>query len=275
MLGRHQDVGTDIVNRSSICLLTVLFLGQAQAQVLTSIPVSAANDSKAFWGAVMQEFYGGYDKSLKCWIGGDTEKLCMRPHMVSTVANEGGPKHLVAMAGYAVTPDGERADCHACGGKLGLVVLQERDGRLALVARNSLAGDAGSWGTVPPEEAFRVVALGKGNHGWLMEFFYTGQGYTEGGVQVFGAIGDRIVDLGFISTHSDNGGACGEGMADCYVHSYEILTDHGGSTAAFGDLVARKVESSDQDAASAFRIAFSRDELKYIPPEALAAQLGN
>src|SRR5690606_11209350 len=115
----------------------------------------------------------GYDKSLKCWIGGDTEKLCMRPHMVSTVADEDGSKHLVAMAGYAVTPGGGRADCHACGGKLGLVILKEKDGRLALVARNNLADDAGAWGEVPAEEAFRVVDLGQGSHGWLMEFFYT------------------------------------------------------------------------------------------------------
>ncbi len=263
--------------RPSLCLLTALVLGltPARGQVLTSIPSSAASDPKAFWGAVMQEFYGSYDKQLKCWIGGDAENLCMRPHMVATVADDGVAKHLVAMAGYAIGSDGSHAECHACTGKLGLVMLQETGEHLTLLSRNSLADDAGSYGTVPPEEAFRVVRLGQGNYGWLMEFSYTGQGYTEGGVQVYGAIGDRVLDLGFISTHADNRGTCGDGLGECYVYSYEILTDPAASEVPFADLLARKVESTKATAPGSVRIPFSHDDLKYVQPEDLAAALGD
>ncbi|MEP3439619.1 MAG: hypothetical protein ABJN75_22945 [Hoeflea sp.] len=259
-------------------LLCLLMLGfaPARAQVLTSIPSAVADDPKAFWGAVMEEFYGSYDKRRKCWFGTvGSEKLCMRPHLVSTVSINNTPVHFVAMAGYAQDSDGGRAECHGCSGKLGLVVLQQTNERLAVVARNGLADDVGSWGTVPPEEAFRVVGLGPGNHGWLMEFYYTGQGYTEGGVGVFGAIGDRIVDLGFISTHSDNEGTCGEDLGVCYRHSYEILTDPAASGARFGDLIARKLESTNAAAPETIRIPFAEQELKYQMPAALEAALGN
>jgi hypothetical protein len=260
-----------------LCVLLLLLMGTASAaaQTLTSIPSSSADNPKAFWGAVMEEFYGPYDKRLKCWVGSsDSGKLCMRPHFLSSVPQDGAVAHYVAMAGYAIQPQGGRQDCHACPGKLGLVVLRPQNDRLALVSRNSLAEDAGSWGTVPSEEAFRVVRLGQGNYGWLMEFYYTGQGYTEGGVAVFGPIGDRIVDLGFISTHADNSGTCGDGLGACYIHSYEILTDPAGADAPFADLLVRKVENTDEDAAAMFRVAFSQDELKYAAPEALDAALG-
>lgn len=254
---------------------SLMQLAAARAGTLTSI-ASPSDSPKAFWGAVVEEFYGRYDKQLKCWIGkGDAGKLCMRPLLLSSVPGDAGLTHYVAMSGYAIMPEGGRADCHACSGKLGLVILRAQGDRLALVARNRLAEDAGSWGSTPPEEAFRVVRLGKGNHGWLMQFSYTGQGYTEGGVAVFGAIGDKIVDLGFISTHSDNGGTCGDGLGPCYVHSYEILTDPLSSEAQFGDLLARKLENTNADAPAMFRVPFSQDELKYVAPRGLDAALGN
>lgn len=260
-----------------LCVLLLLLMGTASsaAQTLTSIPSSSADNPKAFWGAVMEEFYGPYDKRLKCWVGSsDSGKLCMRPHSLSSVPQDGAVTHYVAMAGYAIPPQGGRQDCHACPGKLGLVVLRPQNDRLALMSQNSLAEDAGSWGAVPSEEAFRVVRLGQGNHGWLMEFYYTGQGYTEGGVAVFGPIGDKIVDLGFISTHADNAGTCGDGLGACYIHSYEILTDPAGADAPFADLLVRKVENTDAGAAPMFRVAFSQDELKYVAPAALDAALG-
>jgi hypothetical protein len=50
-----------------LCVLLLLLMGTASAaaQTLTSIPSSSADNPKAFWGAVMEEFYGPYDKRLK------------------------------------------------------------------------------------------------------------------------------------------------------------------------------------------------------------------
>ncbi|WP_422373463.1 hypothetical protein [Hoeflea sp.] len=261
----------------SLCLSMALASPMpARAEVLTAIPASAVDDAKSFWRATMEEFYGRYDNRRKCWVAnGSSETLCMRPHHLSEVVENGARTFYVAMGGYAVSAEGGRADCHACPGKLGLVILRPEGNRLALVARNNLAVDAGSWGQVPTEEWFRVVQLGRDNHGWLMEFYYTGQGYTEGGVNVFGAIGDRVVDLGFISTHSDNAGTCGDGLGVCYTHSYEILAGSSDADVRFGDLIARNVENTDPDAPGSVRIEFSEDELKYVTPPALSEALGN
>ncbi|WP_417423989.1 hypothetical protein [Hoeflea sp.] len=250
-------------------------LGPVRSQVLTSIPASTVDDAKSFWGAVMEEFYGPYSKRSKCWIGkAGAERLCMRPHLLSSVMVGREVTQFAAMSGHAIQPDGSHAECHGCAGKLGLVVLRAAGNRLALVARNSLFEDIGSWGMAPPEEAFRVVRLGKDNYGWLVESGFTGQGYTQGGVSVFGVLGDKVVDLGFIDTYSDNEGTCGDGLGACYRHSYEIVSDAASGSARFADLVARKLESSDPDATASFTIPFSNDELKYLPPEALSAQLG-
>ncbi|OCW56744.1 hypothetical protein [Hoeflea olei] len=259
----------------AMCLVVTAVM-PARTQVLTSIPAAAADDPKSFWGAVMTEFYGPYDKRLKCWKGTvKQDTLCMRPHVLASVMVDGKPRHFVVMSGYAPGPDGARPDCHACGGKLGLVVLAPAGERLALVARNDLATDAGSWGSTPPEEAFRLVELGKGNYGWLMESAYTGQGYTEGGVSIFGVIGDRVFDLGFIGTYADNGGTCGDGMGACYTHSYEILADPASSAEPFGDLIARKLESTRGDTPDMVRIPYAQDTLRYEMPAALEAALGN
>lgn len=261
-----------------ICqMLWILLLGMApvQAEILTSISSASIDDPKSFWSATMEEFYGRYDNGRKCWVaGGASEPLCMRPHLLSSVIENGGQTLYVAMAGYAMTPEGGRADCHACGGKLGLVVLRPRGDRLALVAKNSLSADVGSWGHVPSEDAFRVVPLGKNNHGWLMAFAYTGQGYTEGSVTVFGLLGDKIVDLGAIPTHSDNAGTCGDGLGTCYSHIYEVFTDPVPGPGLFGDLLVRKVESTSPNAPGSFRVKFSSDELKYVAPESLDAAMG-
>lgn len=259
-----------------VLILCLVLVAPVRAEILTSISSASIDDPKAFWRATMEEFYGRYDSRRKCWVAaGATEPLCMRPHLLSTVIESDVPTLYVAMSGYAITPEGGQADCHACAGKLGLVVLRPRGDRLVLVARNNLSADVGSWGQVPPEEFFRVVELGNGNHGWLMEFYYTGQGYTEGGFGVFGTIGDKVVDLGFISTHSDNGGTCGDGMGECYTHSYEILNDPDASDARFGDLIARKVESTNPGAPGTVRVPFSQAELRYLTPSTLEAALGN
>ena len=256
--------------------IVLVGLAPARADGLTSIPASAPDDPKAFWKAAMEEFYGPYDRGLKCWTAAhDNETLCMRPHLLVRVGTDAAPEHYVAMAGYAVDRDGIRYDCHACGGKLGLAILRPRGDRLELVARNSLAADAGSWGVVPSEEAFRVVDLGQGRHGWLMEFSYTAQGYTEGGTQVFGPIADRIVDLGFISAYSDNRGTCGEDLGVCYTHHYEIVADPQAAGTGFASLLARKVESTRSDAPETIRIEFSEEEQKYLTPERLEAAIGN
>ena len=108
------------------CLVFGLFAVSAvRAETLTSIAASSIDDPKSFWRATMEEFYGPYDNRRKCWVAARaSEPLCMRPHLLSTVIEDGVPTLYTAMAGHAINAEGGHADCHACTGKLGLVVLR-------------------------------------------------------------------------------------------------------------------------------------------------------
>ena len=262
-----------IVRFIGLCVLLAAAT-PASAGVLTGIPGSAVASPKAFWSAVMQEFYGPYSKRQKCWlgtVGGVT--VCMRPHLVNSVAIDGVITHFVVTGGYAPDNDGSRADCHACSGRLGLIVLRDGD-RLELVARNDLAEEVGSWGTIPAEDQFRLQRIGPDAYGWTMRSGYTGQGYTGIGETVYGLVGDKVVDFGFINTHSDNGGACGDGMGACYEHDYELLFDPRQTGNAVSDIIVRKLHSSDPDAPASFAVPFDAAAQQYQVPEAMGDLLG-
>ncbi|WP_420409050.1 hypothetical protein [Hoeflea sp.] len=253
-----------------LCLGAALIaLTPARAEVLTAIPASAVDDPKAFWRATMKEFYGPYDNSRKCWMGTrDGQALCMRPHHLAE-AGEGERRIiLVAMAGYAVESNGGRADCHACGGKLGLVMLKPVGDRIALIATNSLAAEAGSWGRVPSEEAFRQVHFGDDKFGWLMHTNYMAQGHVMEGVIVYGVLEGKIMDLGYVPTAIGMAGSC-DGLQDgvCYSYNYEVDTFPDEANGGFAPLLARKVESRTLDAPDVVSIPFSKDTMKYDPAD--------
>jgi hypothetical protein len=252
------------------CLLAAaLILGIAAAPALagtrTDIPSASVETPREFWRAVMEHFYGGYDRARKCWVGEiDGDRHCMRPHRLDTVSAGGAARHFVVTGGYRIDGDDGPATCHACSGSLGLIVLEDAGGRLELVARNSLVALAGSWGRIPPEESFRLREIGGDRHGWTMETGWAGQGYVYGSVVVYGVSGSDVIQLGHIPVHADNSGYCGEGLPKCFVHDYELVFDPG-PDGSFHDIVLRKTggEAEDPDG---FRVPFDDNALKYQVP---------
>ncbi|PWW03477.1 hypothetical protein DFR52_101158 [Hoeflea marina] len=258
-----------------VAALLALAAGPAVAGVQTSIPASATQSPKAFWAAVMEEFYGPYSTRQKCWLGTvEGKAVCMRPHRLDTVVEGGASRYYLVIGGYELQEGGGRPDCHACAGSIGLIVLGGGSSRLELVARNSLAEPAGSWGEVPGEKQFRLQRIGPAAYGWTMESGYTGQGYTGVGETVFGLVGDKVADLGFINTHSDNSGACGDGMAACYAHDYELIFDIAPGDTRFSDVIVRRLDSTDPKSPASFAVPFNRQTLSYDVPQALSDLLG-
>lgn len=259
-----------------IAAMLALAATPAFAGVQTGIAASTTASPKVFWGAVMEEFYGPYSKRQKCWLGTiEGKTVCMRPHRLDTVVEGGATRFYVVTGGYELDEDGGQSTCHACAGSLGLIVLGDGGGgRLELVARNSLAEPAGSWGTIPDEDQFKLQLIGPQAYGWTMHSGYTGQGYTGEGESVFGVIGGKVADLGFINTHSDNGGSCGDGMGACYAHDYELFFDIKPDDARFSDLIVRKLQSTDPATPASFSVPFNASTLRYDVPEALSDLLG-
>lgn len=253
-----------------IAFLTCVLSGPfaARAGTATPIPASAAASPKDLWRAVMETFYGSYDRRLKCWIGEiEGARQCMRPLKLDIVRSDGRERYFVATGGYPLTEAGGYSDCHACAGSLGLIVLEGGGARLDLVARNSLAEPAGAWGVVPPEESFRLREIGKGQYGWTMESGWSGQGYNVSHEAIFGVSGSDVVELGQIQVHSDNAGTCGEGLGECYVRDYELVFD-AASGADHYDIVLRRLADSTAGPET-IRVPFDTAGLKYAAPDDL------
>jgi len=260
-------------NLACLLILAVALVApplSALAGSRTGISSAAAAEPRKLWAAVMEQFYGGYDKARKCWIGKiGGERQCMYPHRLDTVSEGGTVRHYIVTGGYPMTggrgPDG----CHVCTGSLGLIVLEEAGKWLELAARNSLAEQSGSWGRIAPEENFRLREIGDGRHGWTMETGWSGQGYNLGATVVYGVAGNDVIELGSIPVHADNSGTCGEGLRACYVRSYEVVFDPGAGSSHY-DIVMRKTGEATEGPDS-FRVPFDEAALKYeIPAEAEA-----
>jgi hypothetical protein len=238
----------------------------ASAGTMTDIPLSAAGDPKLLWRAVMEGFYGPYDRASKCWMGTiDGRRHCMRPHKLDAVTTDGRELLFIVTGGYPIGENGGRNDCHACPGSLGLIVLGKTAGGLELIARNSLADETGAWGTVPVEENFRLRKIGDARYGWTMESGWTGQGYHSGWIDIFGISGSDVVEFGSVPIHADNSGTCGDGLGACFVKSYEIVFDEGADGSFYG-IVLRRLEESTEGPAS-FSIGFDPGSLSYEVPE--------
>lgn len=259
-------------NRAYACIaaiaLSLAAAHPAAAGMRTGIPSASIDTPADFWKAVMEHFYGGYDRSRKCWVGEiDGEPHCMRPHRLDSVSSGGAVRHFVVAGGYKIEGNDGPANCHACSGSLGLIVLEEAGGELELVARNGLAEAAGAWGEIPPEENFRLREIGPGRHGWTMQTGWAGQGYVYGSFVVYGVSGSDVIQLGHIPVHADNSGYCGEDMPKCFVHDYELVFGSG-SGGTFHDIVLRKIGGEAEDP-EGFRIPFDETALKYqVPAEA-------
>jgi hypothetical protein len=269
----------------ALCLCaTILAFATSHANAggtVTGIPVTAVDSPREFWGATMAEFYGPYDRNAKCWRGksrdSEAAELCMRPHKMQTVEQGGRTIHFLVFGGYEPGPDGGHETCHACSGRIGMVMLEAGDnGHMRLVARDSLGVAAGGWGDPPPEEAFELRRAGPAdaatpNHVWVMETGYTGQGYTFLNKVVYGAVGDRIEELANIPSGFDDQGNCDNGRnmlteAPCSDFSAELrFRDEPGKPYSDAFLTYSGTDKGEQLNAN-FELPFDGQTMRYSLP---------
>lgn len=244
--------------RSALALF-LLAMAAAPAAAIT-ISADAASNPKTLWKAVMTEAYGPYDAGRKCWIGkSGGNEYCMRPHKLDAV--DGGARLFIAVA----SAQGSADSCHGCGGYLGLLVFDRQpDGSYRLAARNSLFDGAGSWGEVPPEEAFKLTRIGAQAFAWVVELGFTAQGHTGISQIIYVPVGSEVVDFGFIPTHHDD---CGANDV-CGSYTYGLRFEPGTGKEYF-DAIAELASGSDVPKIERrFVIPFDAATRKYVAPEA-------
>lgn len=179
--------------------------GTATAQgYYTGVPYSALNDEKRLWQSIMEEFYGPYDRAMKCWVKpfidpkGVKRPYCMRWLKLDRLPGYPNERLLVVTGGFPIDWKCERGHCddHPSRGAMGLIILDATKPSMTLVARNSLIEPADTYGRVPDETNVDVRQLNaNGTFGWTVEFDqrHGDRWYTY--KIVYGPIGDRIVEL--------------------------------------------------------------------------------
>lgn len=249
-----------------LALFMILAFGSTVHAQQLSLPSGLAAQPRELWQVVMTGVYGPYDKAQKCWVGTrGADRFCMRPHKLDIVKSGGAERLFMAISGSASGAE----TCHSCTGNLGLIVLDNKDGKLTLTAKNGLYDEAGSWGEVPAEDRFTVEKIGPDNFGWVIESGYTAQGVTGGGKEIFGIEGNTVQSLGHISTFLDNCGARADDEDKCDTYEFALSFGPKGSGQYF-DAVAEAIKTDGLAPESRrFDIPFDAAEKKYKVPVAL------
>jgi hypothetical protein len=256
------------------CVLTLVFTalpaGAAELQ-LTTIPSDAGRSDKQLWRGAMAEFYGAYDKKLKCWVStSEGERYCMRPHTLHRVSAGEATHYYISIGGR---PLGDDKECHACPGAMGLIVLTDATKTLGIVARSAPYLEIGSWGHVPPEENVAVHRIGQpANFAWTIADGWMGQGVQATWVDIHGVIGDQVQNIGKLTTGFSDEGNCDNGInmmteEKCTDVSFEPVFQAEDGSTRFGTILLKGSGTwKGAPFAATYRAVFDEAAMSYRMP---------
>ena len=267
---------------AALVLLSLTAPLRSMAQSAT-IPADAASDPKLLWRMVMEDYYGPYDKQLKCWTARmGQDRLCMRPHRLDRVTIKGVEHLFLAIGGPKVDENGEFLSAHVDTGALGLMIFRIDGDALRLVAKNDLNTPVGSFGNVPPEESFAVREIGPNDtYGWVFSDGWVGQGHAISYSNIYAPIGDTIVGIGSLPNHYDNSGNCEAGKVigsetPCTDYSGELLFDSADTSARFFPIILKVTGTREGTTLNqAFTTTFDPGQLTYRKIEGMPEEFAN
>lgn len=222
----------------------------------------------------------GYNQKMQCWLlrEGNDAIYCMKLVQTITVKPEGLPASTyVVLAGSQYDRQFKRVDYHAASGMVGLVKMGATSGGVTQVAYDK-AIPAGSWGDAP-ESIVLFQAGPLGRMGWAIESSYMGQGYLEGGINIYVPFGNAVARVGGVLTVSNNEGACSAEDAksqQCVLQAYEayVTADVSRSEGLLYPLIANvKNEINGKVTRKRVEIPFSIASDRYVPPENMKESL--
>ena len=240
---------------------TALWLGSAQAWAL---------DADAATKQLMQEQYGAYSAGAKGWPAkSDGVAFVMKVIQSRKVSTPYGERLYVFAAGDMASKDAG----HVSPGLAGAFVLEEKDGKVSLVAgiKNMTYG---AFGTAPDKVS--LVQLGPDHYyGWVYESGYTAQGYTSSYNDVLAPRGKSVAKLAGIVSHLDNEGAkpCDEKetKAECENLEYALKVDTVRSDVKVYPLIVTRtgIKAGKKTKPEVTRVEFDEKKWKYTLPETL------
>jgi hypothetical protein len=113
---------------------------------------------------------------------------------------EAGGKFYVATS--AVPKVSEQYKCHACVAALGGAVYDRANGAWKLEAANPAAIYGGGWGE--PPVGLELRRCGERTYCFVVEDGFTGQGYTDVSLKIYGPVGASLRGLLAVPAESDD-----------------------------------------------------------------------
>lgn len=95
--------------------------------------------------------------------------------------------------------------CHACLAALGGAVYRRANGVWKLEASSPAAAFGGGWGG--PPSGIEVRSCGPRTYCFVVENWFSGQGYSDSSLKIFGPVGSSVQSLLSVPVESDNDGA--------------------------------------------------------------------
>lgn len=236
-----------------------------------SIPADAAKQPKVLWRMVMEEYYGPYDKALKCWKARiSADHVCMRPHRLDQIQIKGVNHFFLVIGGPFLDENGQPREAHVDSGAMGLIALKENGRSLKLVAKNDLHSPFGTFGSLPTEDQFSIREIGPNEtYGWVATSGWMGQGHVITSSTIFATVGDTVVSIGNIPNHYDNMGNCENSKimgseTPCTDYSSTLLFDSSDQTSRFYPIIV-KVQGTREGVVidQTFTTKFNAGKLSY------------
>ena len=231
-----------------------------------------ALDAEAALKQLMHEQYGAYSTSAKGWpYAADGTSYVMKVIQSRKIATPYGDRLYLFAAGSVV-----KGGSHAQSGLAGAFVLEEKEGRVSLVA-GSKAMPYGSFGDAP--DSVQLMQFGPDHYyGWLYQSGYTGNGFTSSYNDVLLPKGKGVAALASIPSHMDNEGVtpCDDKAtkAQCESLDFDLKIDAAAKDVKVYPLVVTRtgIQKGHETRPMIWRIEFDDKKWQYRVPAALKVQ---
>jgi hypothetical protein len=289
------------VKSIAVAALVVAATGPSYAEPLrsTSIPSSLANDEKRLLPAIMNEFYGSFDKEKNttsfdkekntssfdkeengCWISTHEDTFlneanrtyCMKPIRLDVIKSNGRKMLFVVAGGQRLNEEGTPERDHAHNGVIGLIVLTPNGANLGVVATNGLYDEFRNYGRYPRHDSITVRQLGpNGAYGWVEaeDVWIAGHGGPEvRGVGVYGVIGNSVKGLTWITSYYSDSGTAEEIREKETTLSTKYAFDLHSSASLFYPIMLQVSGiRKGRPFRGNYRLVFDYKSLTYVTPE--------
>ena len=158
-------------------------------------------------GRILTSIFGQFNNKYSCWIYlKDFKRYCYKIDRSDEITTKNGRRSYILTTAYSIDEQGKPNGCHGCPGLIGAFVIEERDGKMNLIAGNKDI-EIGSFGSAPTNWDF--IKLGPNDYwGWQNTSGYMYHGIAGSDYNILAPYGKTIRELAGIPKSFNNEGHC-------------------------------------------------------------------